>query len=124
VPLALGIAAVVVLGAAVPLWGLFAPPETFDLEITNPGERAVHVALRSSGDSAALGVGWVDPGETYRFRQVRHPGDTFIVQFDAAGVDGGGLALERDELAQADHRIEVPAAVEDRLADAGVSPSP
>ena len=113
--------AVVVLAA---LWSPFAAPPTVDIEVVNPTRRDIHVSVQSLGDSSVVGIGTVGPDHTYRFGEVVEHGANWVFTFSSAGIAGGELSLSRQELAEREWSITVPAEVDRELARAGVPVSP
>jgi hypothetical protein len=106
------------------LWGPFDTPPTVDLEIVNGTGRDIHVSVRGPGDHGVVRIGTVGADQTYRFGEVVEHGDTWVVIFSSAGVDGGELSLTRAELDDLGWTVTVPAEVDRELARAGVPESP
>ena len=104
---------------------LFRVPATVDrLAFTNPTAYDVQVAVSATGDDRTLDVLSVEHGAEYVVDDVIDQGDSWTFRFRSQGRDAGELTLTRDELAEADWTVAVPAAVEDRLVEAGAHPSP
>lgn len=121
-PALLAIAIGVVVLAA--LWSPFAAPPTVDIEVVNPTRRDIHVSVRSPGDRSVVGIGTVGRDHTYRFGEVVEHGANWVFTFSSAGIDGGELRLSRQQLAEREWTITIPAEVDRELARAGVPVSP
>lgn len=83
----------------------------------------IEVTVSGTGDGS-LALGTVRAHRTTDVQDVVDQGRTWVLHFGAQGVDGGEVRMDRADLEHASWRVVVPAAVAQRLADAGLQASP
>ena len=123
--------AVVLIGLAVTVGVAFAvvrlgvgEPTTFRrLTVQNPTPYMVNVDLTGANRN-----GWLDVGSFRRegrrsVEELADQGRQWVFRFSYGGVDGGELAVSRDQLARDGWRVTVPTEVAERLRQAGLSES-
>jgi len=99
--------------------GPFVPRLTVD----NPTRFDINVDL-ASGDRR----GWIHLGTVGResqsvLEEIADPGATWVFRLSYAGVEVGELVVPRSDLRAAGWRLDIPADVGSRIADAGFTPS-
>jgi hypothetical protein len=94
------------------------------LVVANPTSYDVHVEVRSATSAPWLALGTATHGHDTPFSEVVDQGDTWIVRFDYAGLEGGEISVSRAQLVRDKWHVEVPEAVAVRLRDQGVVPPP
>ena len=121
--LALVLAVVAGLAAAAFLLDAMRSP-SFVKQVTveNPTVYNLEVDV-SDGRRGWVGLGTVAREETQAFLEVLDHGDTWVFRFAYGGVEGGEVAVRREELARNRWRVRVPDGVRARLAAAGLEPS-
>jgi hypothetical protein len=93
--------------------------------VTIANRTAFDVDVNVAGaDGSRLDLTYVTAGETKAVRDVIDKGDVWIFHFSYGRTDAGTLRLDRTRLTQSGWRVEIPAAVEDRLDEAGHEPPP
>jgi len=78
----------------------------------------------SSGTGSWSSAGFVPKQSTAVVEEVPDQGDMWVFRFAAQGRSGGEVHMIRAELERSGWRIDVPAEVGRRLADAGAPPTP
>jgi len=98
-------------------------PATVDqVTVVNPTDYGLEVSLLAGSDSR-YDLGWVWDHSERDLRDVADVGDTWTFRFRYAGVVAGEQTTTRAELAANGWRIQIPTAVADQLAAAGVAPA-
>jgi hypothetical protein len=120
--IAAGLAAVVSLTL---LLGLFASPATIPrITFVNPTAYSLDIEVSSGPGSGWVSAGFVAKSSTAEVQEVPDQGDSWIFRFDGQGAHGGELRRTRSELEADGWRVEIPAEVGLRLAEAGAPPTP
>jgi hypothetical protein len=87
-----------------------ATPYTLDVEVTDADR------------DGWLPLGPVSPGDRRSLSDVVDKGDRWVVRVSSAGIDGGQVAVSRDELERNGWVITIPDDVSARLAANGLNP--
>ena len=98
------------------------PMATHDLTVVNPHPWAAHVEVVAAG-GASIAVGAVPREHTRTFSDVPEPGNPVTIRFRYQQVTVE-VQLDRDQLAAAGDRVEVPEAFGRQLSELGVPPTP
>ena len=94
------------------------------LTFENPTGYALDIEV-----SPGPGAGWTSAGSvrqrsTADVYEVIDQGEVWLFRFDSQGESGGEVRLSRAELEASGWRVVIPAAVGERLAQAGAPPTP
>ena len=93
------------------------------ITIENPLPYLINVEVTGVRRDGWFDLGAVGREQTKVVQEVVDQGDKWVFRFSYGGVEGGELLMGRHDLANAGWKITVPAAVADRLRDAGLSES-
>ena len=91
--------------------------------IVNPTAYQLNVALAAVGSSGSLDLGTAGRDNTMVVEKVFDPGSRWVLRLSYAGTSAGEVTVSRSELEGAGWRVEIPAAVGDRLQADGFAPS-
>ena len=125
-PLLLGLAALAALAVAFGVGvGSLTEGSAFVAEVTvdNPTVYNLQVDVGSPGEEQLLALGTVGREGTRSFEQIVDQGERWVFHLTFGGEDAGEVEVPRAELENDGWRVQVPAAVGQRLADAGYPPS-
>ena len=101
------------------------PAKTFTrVTFVNNTAYDIEVDVSGAGSGGTLALGTVRANKTTDVQDVVDQGRTWVLHFAAQGVDGGEVRIGRADLEQASWRVVIPAAVTQRLANAGLQASP
>ena len=107
------------------LVGLSEGPDTVPrITFVNPTVYSLDVSITPGTGGASSPAGFVPKESTAVIEEVADQGDVWIFRFDGQGESGGELRLTRQQLESHGWRVEIPAEVGQRLADAGAPPTP
>lgn len=93
------------------------------ITIENPLPYLVNVEVTGAERDGWFDLGSVRRQRTYVLEEVVDQGEEWVFRFSYGGVPAGGLVIRRNQLANDGWKITVPAAVADRLREAGLSES-
>lgn len=121
---ALILAAAIGVAALIAVTRLVQPDVSYvRLTIENPLPYQVNVEVTGAARDGWLDLATVDRGRTSVVEEVRDQGHVWVFRFSYGGVQAGELVMQRDQLVNDGWKITVPAAVADRLREAGLSES-
>jgi hypothetical protein len=117
-------AAVMVLVTALAMSGCSEVAFIERITIVNGTEYSANVDVTSAGRDGWLGLGVIEATESRSFDEVVDQGRTWVFRFDYAAKHDEEIEITRQELEEANWRIEVPASFGEALRDLGVEPPP
>ena len=122
-PYALAVIAAVALAVAAA--GVSRGPTFVDrVEVVNRSPYELSVDVRGTAARGWVALGYVDQDASTPVHEVLDQGRQWTFRFRSQGQSGGQLTVSRAELQASDWRLDVPAAVGERLRMAGAPPSP
>jgi hypothetical protein len=118
----LGIFAVAVVTYLVGLSG--GPSTVARITFVNPTAYSLDVEVSPGTGSSWSSAGFVPKESTAVVEEIPDQGAVWVFRFDAQGHSGGEIHMIRAELQRNGWRIDIPAEIGRRLADAGAPPTP
>lgn len=115
------VALVVVFKFLVPLFE--GPGHVDDLQVVNPTDYDISIALSGPGDDSRTLLGSVDAGDEATFERVVDQGDAWVFHLRTQGRDAGVFERSAAQLEADDWQVRIPDAVGEQLAADGV-PTP
>ena len=113
----------VLAGGLVLVQNLLAPPNVVEVVVANPTSYEVRV-VAGADDGGRLPLATVESGGEVRVTDVVDRGRSWTFVFRTQGRPGAELEMDRSTLESNGWRIEVPGALEARLAELDVAPAP
>jgi hypothetical protein len=92
------------------------------VSIENATLYTLDVEVTGADRDGWLALGLVSPGDRRAVSDVVDEGDRWVVRVSSAGIDGGEVAVSRDELERSGWVITIPDEATNRLAENGATP--
>jgi hypothetical protein len=104
---------------------VLATPSRVDrVTLVNHTQYAVVVDVNGGHDDGWMGLGTAERETATDVRDVIDQGDVWTFRFTSQGYDAGEVRITKADLKRSDWKVVIPAAVGERLAGQGATPTP